>query len=371
MQSDQPLHVLHVVPTLRVGGMELALSRIVNGLAGRGITGSVVCLTGEPAIRDRFDAHVQVHCMHARPNEWGLPWRLRALLRRLRPQVIHARNWGAWPDIALARLSLYPPIPLIFSFHGLAGSGPMPWRQRLAYRLLARMTTRVFTVSQASRQFLVNHVGLPGAALDVIPNGVDTVRFRPAAGRVPGAMPVIGTVGSLAPVKNQALLIRAVGGLLARGLDVRLDIAGEGPEKTRLDELAHSLGIARRLRLLGHVADVPAFMNSLDIFVLPSDSEAHPNALLEAMACALPCVGTRVGGVPEVLGSCPSSLLIDAGDQAGLTAALAELVADPARRAALGRAGRECILRHYSMAQMMDAYAALYASLAGRPHAAS
>ena len=361
------VHVLHVVPTLAPGGMELALSRVVNALVGRGIGATVVCLTGPAAVRERIDESVEVHCMDARPHEMGLPLRLRRLIRRVRPTAIHARNWGAWPDVAAARLLAGCPAPLIFSFHGLRDAGPMPLRRKLAARALAAATTKLFTVSEASRRFLAEEVHLPEGRIDVIPNGVDTRRFSPGALRAAGGTPRIGTVGSLTPVKNQALLVRASAELARAGVKVQVDIAGDGPDGQALRDLAASLGAADRVRLLGHVADVPGFLGGLDVFVLPSDSEAHPNALLEAMACGLPCVATRVGGVPEVLDEGGAGVLVDPGDLAALAAALAGLLADPPRRVRLGRAARERVCRLYSLDRMVEAYARLYEGLSVRP----
>lgn len=339
------------------------MSRVVRGTSELGFRHSIVCLKGSAVIRDRFDSSVDIFCMHARPNEVALPLRLRKIIKQVSPTVIHARNWGAWLDVALARFLVSPRVPLIFSFHGLASVGKIPLRRRLACRVLARITTRIFTVSEAARRVMSEVLGVRASPIDVIPNGVDTESFRPGASRKRRAAFVIGSVGSLTPVKNHALLIRAAAELIAGGQDVELRLAGEGPEREALESLAESLGIGSRVRLPGYVADIPGFLEQLDAFVLPSRSEAHPNALLEAMACGLPCVATRVGGVPEVLDNGNAGLLVDAGDGGALARALAELATDPARRAILGRAARDRACREYGLGCMIDRYASLYEGL--------
>jgi glycosyltransferase involved in cell wall biosynthesis len=359
-------HVLHVVPMLGLGGMELALSRVVNALVARGQRHSVVCLKGEADTAVCFDPSVRVYCMHAGTNDLSLPWRLWRLIREVKPSVVHARNWGAWPDVAMARLLVRPRPPLVFSFHGLTEVGPMPWKRRLAYRVLARMTTRMLTVCEAARISLAELTGLSPERIGVIPNGVDTNRFSPGAERPVRKGVVVGTAGSLTAVKNQAMLVEACSALADRGLDVDLRIAGEGPERDRLVQLAESRGMGRRMALMGHVSDVPAFLRELDIFVLPSLSEAHPNALLEAMACGLACIGTRVGGVPEVLDEGRCGLLVDSGDTGGLVSAMAALAADVNRRRGLGIVARERVRRAYSLDKMIEAYAALYEGLTRR-----
>jgi glycosyltransferase involved in cell wall biosynthesis len=119
------------------------------------------------------------------------------------------------------------------------------------------------------------------------------------------------------------------------------------------------------VRLGGHVSDVASFLSQLDVFVLPSRSEAHPIALLEAMGCGLPCVGTRVGGIPEVLDDGNAGLLVADDDESSLGEVLAELAGDPDMRARLGRAARERVCRRYSLDAMIDRYVRLYEDLTG------
>ena len=360
MSAIAGIHVLHVVPTLTVGGMELAMSRVTRALANNGMRHSICCLKGEAAIRSRFDASVRIHCLRGEPNDPMLPLRLRRLIRRLRPTIIHARNWGAWPDVALARLTTRPRVPLVFSFHGMDRPGPMPPRRRLACRALAGITTHLFTVSEASKRMLVEDVGLPARRIDVIPNGVDTGRFSPSPPRPERRPLVVGTVGSLTLVKNQGVLIRACARLVAAAIDVIVRLAGRGPEKKELSDLARSLRIHDRVRFAGHVEDVPAFLRDLDVFVLPSAAEAHPNALLEAMSCGLPCVASAVGGVPEMLEGGRCGVLVAPNDPAGLADALAQLARCPQRRFELARAARHRVCRQYGMDRMIGRYADLY-----------
>jgi glycosyltransferase involved in cell wall biosynthesis len=357
---DNAVHVLHVVPGLGAGGMELAMSRVITGLTDRGVRHSIACLKGEAEIADRLPSQTEIACLHSRPNEPQLPARLAKLIRRFRPTVIHARNWGAWPDVALGRLLHWPVVPLIFSFHGLGRSGYMPLRRRVASHVLVRMTTHLFTVSSQSREMLIDHWGWPAGKVDVISNGVDTDRFRPGETHTPGKTTIIGTVGNLRPVKNHAMLLRACAKLAARGADVELRIAGEGTERTDLEALSGELGFAERLKLPGRVEDVPGFLHELDLFVLSSDSEQHPNALNEAMACGLPCVSTRVGCVDELLDGGRCGGIVEPGDTEALTDELSRMLSDESLRRARATAGHDRAVNDYSMDRMLDAYERLY-----------
>ncbi len=369
--TQASIHVLHVVPGLLPGGMELAMARVISGLSGNGMRHSVVCLKGEPEIADRLPECTEIHCMHARPNEPQLPARLARTIRQVRPTVIHTRNWGAWPDTAVGRLLTRPRAPLIHSFHGLGKAGYMPRRRRWASWALARMTTSLFTVSCQSRDMLVAHWGWPRHRVNVIPNGVDTERFRLADRHDNRERRVIGTVGNLRSVKNHALLVRACGDLLAQGVDLEVRIAGEGKQRENLTALAESSGLGERLKLVGRVEDVPGFLRDLDLFVLSSDSEQHPNALNEAMACGLPCVATRVGCVDELLDAGRCGKIVAPGAREEMAGAIRELILDPALGRRFAAAARQRAVEHYSHAKMLGAYEALYTQFAngrrGRP----
>jgi glycosyltransferase involved in cell wall biosynthesis len=363
--AGKTIQVMHVVPGLGPGGMELAMVRVISGLTGADMRHTVVGLKGDPHVADRLPPETDVRCLRARPNEPQLPARIGWLVRRLRPTVIHARNWGAWPDTALGRLLCLPRPPLIFSFHGLGRAGYMPLRRRMASTMLVNLTNRLFTVSEQTREMLIAHWGWPAGRTEVIHNGVDTERFRPLRGASPGRRRLaVGTVGNLRAVKNHALLVRAGVELCRRGVDLEIRIAGGGDERPRLLGLAARERFTDRLTLAGRVEDVPAFLNDLDVFVLPSDSEQHPNALNEAMACGVASVATRVGCVEEMLDGGRCGRIVEPGDQPALVAALGELLADEGLRRDLGLAGREHVRRHFSMERMLADYEALYRSTA-------
>jgi len=358
--TDGSIHVLHIVPGLLPGGMELAMAQMISGLSDPSIRHSVVCLKGEPEIADRLPPVTEIHCMHARPNELQLPWRLASLLRRLRPTAIHARNWGAWPDAILAGRLVRPRIPVILSFHGLGRAGYMPLRRRWASWCLARWAQALVTVSNQSRELMVGKWGWPEQKVEVIPNGVDTDCFRPREEIPLRDRIVIGTVGNLRPIKNHALLVEACGLLLRAGRDVELRIAGEGEERSRLLALAASLQLSQRVTLLGRVSEVPRFLQDLDIFVLSSDSEQHPNALNEAMACGLPCVATRVGCVEELLEAGRCGSIVPPGDRDLLASAMDRFLQDRGARQEYGARARARACSAYSLHRMLDNYRALY-----------
>ena len=359
------MHILHVVPGLIPGGMELSMARVISGLTGDRMRHSIACLKGGPEIADCLPEATAIYCFHARPNEPQLPFRLASLVRRFKPDVIHARNWGAWPDMALGRLFAWPFVPMIFSFHGLGKAGYMPWRRRMASKILVHAMTHLFTVSRQSREMLIKHWGWPGNRTEVIPNGVDTCRFFPCTGPRCHRL-VIGSVGNLRTVKNHALILRACARLVAQGVDLEIRIAGEGDQRESLTRLAKFLGLSCCLQLNGLTEDIPGFLNGLDIFVLSSDSEQHPNALNEAMSCGVASIGTRVGCVEDMLDGGRCGKIIEPGDTDGLETALRELASDELLRRNFAEAGLKHVRSHYSLDVMIDRYRELYLRTARR-----
>jgi glycosyltransferase involved in cell wall biosynthesis len=143
-------------------------------------------------------------------------------------------------------------------------------------------------------------------------------------------------------------------------MDIEVRIAGEGDQREPLLQLAQSLGMANRLFLPGRVEDIPGFLNQLDIFVLSSDSEQHPNALNEAMACGVSSIGTRVGCVEDLLDSGRCGKIVPPGDVDRLEIALRELASNECLRLNMAEAGLKHVRAHYSLEGMLRRYRALY-----------
>ena len=358
------MHILHVISGLIPGGMELSMARVISGLTSDRMRHSIACLKGEPEMVGRLPEATGIHCFHAKPNELQLPFRLARLVQKLRPDVIHARNWGAWPDMALGRLFVWPFVPMIFSFHGLGEAGYMPWRRRMGSKILVHMT-HLLTVSRQSRDMLVEHWGWPKVRTEVIPNGVDTRRFYPRHSSR-GNRLIIGSVGNLLTVKNHALILKACARLVAESVDLEIRIAGEGDQREPLTRLAQSLELTERLDLPGWIEDVASFLNGLDIFVLSSDSEQHPNALNEAMACSVASISARVGCVEDLLDGGRCGRIIEPGDEEGLAGALRELASNESLRRNFAEAGLKNVRSHYSLDVMIDQYRELYLRAARR-----
>ena len=176
---------------------------------------------------------------------------------------------------------------------------------------------------------------------------------------------LIGAVGRLEHEKAFDILIRSIKELHGRNHDVRLVIVGEGSDRTRLSALANELGIAERVRLVGWQSDVKVYFEAIDVFALSSLREGLPNVLLEAMAMEVPCVATKIAGIPKLIEHGVSGLLVDAGDQTAMTTALHRLLVDFDERESFRRAGRRTVEMKFSFPVRMQKLARIYDELLG------
>jgi colanic acid/amylovoran biosynthesis glycosyltransferase len=187
--------------------------------------------------------------------------------------------------------------------------------------------------------------------IHVVHCGVDPSVFAPDGRSHNEGLPHLLCVGRLVDLKGQSLLIEALVELTRRGTRAVLTFVGDGPKRVELEELALELGVADRVRFVGAVGQdaIGDLYRSADVFCLPSLAEGLPVVLMEAMAFEVPVVSTRIMGIPELVDDGRSGLLVTPSRLDELTDALERLIADPALRARLGRAGREKVHAEFNV----------------------
>lgn len=293
--------------------------------------------------------------------------RVAAILRRVRPQVLHCHDFTA--AIVGGRAAGVTSVPAMITLHGspyYAGR----WYRRLLLRLAVRRSRAAVAVSRSLASDVEQHLGLAPGSFNVVPNGTvlrpgNRERGRRALGLLPWETGILA-VGRLEAVKGMDLLLRAMALRdLAGRPGVRLAIAGDGGERAALEGLASDLGILPAVRFLGMRNDVPDLLAGSDLMVLPSRSEGLPMALIEGMGMGLPVVAARVGGIPEVVDEGGTGLLVSPQSPEELAGALVRLLEDTSLRERLGRAARERVEQDFSAAGMVQRYEALYRAAAG------
>jgi glycosyltransferase involved in cell wall biosynthesis len=347
------MRVALLITGLERGGAELQTVQLAKLLHARGWEVAVFALRMGPLAEELAAAGIPAARFH--------PLRL----MRFRPHILHAHLFHA--NVAARLVRLFLPVPAVIStVHSLAESSRRSGRFRmrdLAYRLTDSLADRTVFVSTAAAE---RHVAAHAASAHrtrVIPNGVDTERFRPDPDQRARTRAALGigdefvwlAAGRLMWKKNYQLLLHAV----ERQLDAILLIAGTGPDEAELRAAAPS-----NVRFLGARGDLPALVNAADAFALSSSVEGLPMVLLEAAAGGLPCVATAVGGVAEAVLAERTGYLVPPGDAEALSAAMARLaVASAEERAAMGREARAYALARFDLRGVVDQWERLYRGL--------
>jgi glycosyltransferase involved in cell wall biosynthesis len=347
------LKIVHTESSLGWGGQEIRVLSESRGLIRRGHEVKLVCPPEARIYNEAANWQVPVV---AAPIARKRPLGVKALYAWLKANpcnlVVTHSSTDAWLS-ALALLALGRPTPMLRIRHI---SAPVP-RNAPTRWLYTRATARIVTTGEALKRQLVERNGFPAQRIDSVPTGIDTARFRPgersaalAAVGLPQDRKIVGIVATLRSWKGHRFLIEALpqGALLV--------IVGDGPMRPVLEKLA-----GPEVRFVGNKSDVVPWLQSFDVFALPSyANEGVPQALVQAMLVGLPCVTTSVGAIPELARHDDTALVVPAEDPAALRAALERLLRDQALRQRLGAAARRHAAENFSQERMLERMEEIY-----------
>jgi glycosyltransferase involved in cell wall biosynthesis len=369
-------HVALVIPGIdRIGGAERQVILLAKGLVKRGWRVTVVALsgTGGTTAGGLLAAGTGFLSLGMRkgladPRGWI---RFHRWLKREKPDVVHAHlPHAAW----LARWSRLgaPVCTVVDTLHSSSTGGLGRW---IGYCWSNWLTDRVTAVSQAVSKAHEDIQMVPEGKVAVVPNGVDVDAWRPDSAARDAMRRKLDhadeflwfAAGRLEQVKDYPTLLRAMAGTRE---PANLVIAGEGPLLGELKSLATELGTGHRVHFLGFEPDVRRWMQAADGFVLSSQWEGLPMALLEAGACGLPAVATDVPGTREVVVNGETGLLASPGDADALRGAMGKLMETPSEeRRAMGERARQQVIERFSLKSALDRWEELYYDLLGsNPH---
>lgn len=288
-----------------------------------------------------------------------------------RPDLVHA-FFGIPGGAVATALSACLDVPYIVSFRGKDVHGGM---SRDFGGIRGMMRTVSLPIWRSANALVANSDGLrqiaesvdPTVSVEVIPNGVDTDRFRPTT-RPRSTVPQLLFVGRLEPYKGVDTFLEALTKLNVSGCsNFSARIVGDGSLKADLIGMAKKAGLGQQVEFSGWVdsAEIPAVYQSADIFVLPSVVEGMPNGVLEAMATGLPCVASRVPGTEELIDPGTTGFTFEPGDASGLAEAIRGLLSDEDLGSRAGAAARTAAVNR-SWASVAQSYENLYESVVRR-----
>lgn len=368
MSASEKPKLVFLVSSLGVGGSETKVVKLANSFAQLEEQVEVAYLNSPDTLVNSFDPRVSVTCLH-RKGKYSP-----AALQRFGRSI-------AGKNVVIVAVYLYP---LLYALPARRFWASRPSRvvclintsefldeerwHGWVFAPFLRGCDRLIYGCESQLQTWSEKFRLPPDKSDYIYNGVDETRFAPAEAarasvdlrkdlEIPTGALVIGSVGRLAAEKDFQLLVRLLRILRDAGTDAYLILVGEGPEQSRLTELARTLGVSTQLRFLGLLDDVRPAVSAMDIFVLPSRAvETFSNAALEAMAMAKPVVLSDIGGASEMIIDGESGLLFPSGDLGLLSEHVRRLSGSEDLRKSIGIEARKRVLGAFRYSDMVDHY---------------
>ena len=355
------MRIVHTESSLGWGGQELRILSESQGLVARGHEVRLLCPPEARIFTEAPKWGLQPEAVPiARKNLTGFF----ALKQKLQPcDVVSTHSsTDSWLS-ALALASLGRPVPMVRTRHI---SAPVP-RDPLTRWLYARASTRIVTTGEALKKELVERNGFPAERIESVPTGIDTGRFRPgdkmAARKLLGLPPekiLVGIVATLRSWKGHRFLLEAL------PTEAGLVIVGDGPQRANLEAQVAKLGVGYKVLFAGNQQDVLPWLQSFDVFALPSyANEGVPQALIQAMLAGLACVTTNIGSMAELAIHEKTALVVQPQDAGALTAALEKLLNEKALSQRLGAAARQHAEARFSREQMLDKMERVYAGVTG------
>lgn len=349
-------HIVHLVGSLGGGGIQRLVLGLISSQALSIYRHSVICLCGQNgALAEKFfDAQIHVQNCHflwpdkipilpyrlghwIRKNLLGtFPLRLEKLLKKTKADIVHT-HISMYIDCQAKAVLQKTELPWVWTIHSLHdfGSETVPkWRGAVQKDFNGRLS--ITADSRALKDnFRARNLG-EKSEIQIIHPGADLASFQNQIPRDAGWRSkwsienqalIFGTAGRLVPVKGQDIFIEAASILKRNGVKAHFFIAGEGSQRPMLEALILEKGLQSCFHLLGFQAKPEDFLKEIDVFVLPSRSEGFPLALIEALAMGLPCIATRVGGIPEMLGT-DGGLMVPPENPQALALAMRQMASD-------------------------------------------
>jgi glycosyltransferase involved in cell wall biosynthesis len=366
--------VLHVIDSLDLGGAQTLLLEICRNTDSEHFAVEVACMHGRGIFAGEFEkAGIKVHSLS--PGKWPplyIPNFLR-LLKGLDPDILHFHLFGS--NLIAKPLAAFAGKKALVAHDHCNDAGRGNLMLLLADAWANRSATRVIAVSESIRNFLISDEGVDPDRIVTLSNGIDALAFvetnaekRSQARSVLGLPPeafVIGGMGRLVAQKNFTLFLEVAARVIPDHPSAFFAIAGTGPHAEKLKARAHTLGIADRVRFLGHVTDRLSLYHAFDALLMTSNFEGTPMVLLEAMSCGLPVVASSVDGIAEVCTNNRDALLIAPGDAGGFVSSVERILSDNNLRSEIGKNARATVLERHEIHKLTAQIESLYDDILG------
>ena len=362
------MRILHLESGRHLYGGARQVLYLLEGLRALGVDSHLAAPRGS-AIAEQASPFVQgLHPILMQGDlDLALTWRLVGLIRRLKPDLVHVHSRrGA--DIYGGLAARVSGTRAILSRR--VDNPEPPWVVAAKYRLYER----IIAISEGIRAVLIRGGLRPGKVV-CVHSAIRVSDYRVPCNRergrrelgVPVEAVAAGVIAQLIPRKGHRHLLAALPGVLAQHPEFHIVLFGRGPLRAELEEQVQAAGLAAHVHFAGFREDLPALLGCLDFVVHPADIEGLGVSLLQAAAVGLPLIGTRTGGIPEIVVHGETGLLVEAADVTGLGEAISRMAGDAALRRTLGAGALGHVTRHFDLPSMVRGNLAVYREVLGHP----
>jgi len=363
---NRPIRIVHIVTQIAPAGKEIGLLKLIESMNPEKFMSQIVVLNRVEFIESvNINRGLIIDLKLGKGNHPGLPVILAKVFRKNKIDVVHTHSWGTLIEgIMGAKIAKVPII-----IHGEHGTFPEKFPHRRIQPIFWGMADRVLSVSKLLRNKLSRVTKFPEEKIDVILNGVNSGKFFPSK-KLRGQFRksfnfsaedfIVGTVGRLTPVKNQAMLIRAAALLYEQKMHIQVVFIGNGELREELANLADSLGISENVHFLGFQENVNLFLNGMDVFTLTSFSEGCSNVLQEAMFVGKGIIATNVGGNPEMIKDRDTGFLVESNNHYQLAERIKKFIFSPQILNEMSGNARKFANTNFSLEKMVSEYENLY-----------
>lgn len=358
----RPLRVMFLLTSMPIGGAETLLVNLVRRFDPNRISPLIGCLKEKDVLGVELENEIPVfENLIQHKYDFAVAGRLRKLFKKENIDAVITVGAGDkmfWGRLGARRAS----VPVILS--ALHSTGWPDGVGRLN-RMLTGITDGFIAVAKQHAQYQVEQERFPEHKVFLIPNGIDTDRFTFDAEtrsqwrqklEIPADAPTVGIVAALRPEKNHDLFLRAAKLTVQKTPTAQFVIAGDGPERNRLESLTKTLNLESNVHFIGSTQDIPGVLSMMDVFSLTSHNEASPVSIMEALSCQRPVVSTDVGSIDESVLEDKTGYLVLPGDADKLAERWTQLLGDEKLRSRLGEAGREHVIENCSLQSMTNGY---------------
>jgi len=362
------IKVLHLVQGLGIGGLENVVVNLLKGIDSERYQPSVCCYDTLWSVAQSLNGIINIHFLKRKQGiDYAYPFKLAALLKREKIQILHLHNSTAFFYGVIAGKITRVPV-IIYTEHARDIFPNI--KVRIADKILSSFTDKVIVVADYLKKNLIKYEWFNPSKIITIYNGADETKFNNKYNvdevkrdlGLFGRKKIVGIVARLDPIKNHKCLIKAMQIVVKHYPDTILLVIGDGALRDELKAFARESNLLNNIYFLGTRQDIPQLLAIMDIFVLCSISEGLPMTLLEAMAAGKPIIATNVGGIPEIIEHGINGVLIPPDNPDILADAIKKLIDDTEKAKQMGSMAREKFENNFTLSTMVKNYEEVYES---------